>query len=127
MNVTVTRRILAVSSAAVLVSLASACGGGSAKASCEGAMKAFQDYTTQMSAATGDLGGINKAGAALATRLNELSGQADGELKTTLADLSTTWSGLKIDASDPAAAAAKLPQFATKASEATQKLASACS
>ncbi|WP_248959297.1 hypothetical protein [Sphaerisporangium perillae] len=127
MNLTIARQALAVSAAAALISLTSACGGGSTKAVCDDAVKAFQDYSTQAAAGAGDLAGFNKATADLAVKLKDLSGKADGELKTTLTDLSTSWGGFKIDPSNPAAAAGELQQFATKATEATQKLAVYCS
>ncbi|WP_405140809.1 hypothetical protein OG589_28095 [Sphaerisporangium sp. NBC_01403] len=127
MNITLTRRILAVSAASVLVSLSSACGGGSTKAVCDDAVKAIQDYSTQAAASAGNLDGFNKASADLATKLKDLSGKADGDLKTTLTDLSTSLGGIKIDTSNPGAAATELPKLATKATEATQKLALNCS
>ncbi|MEV7964518.1 hypothetical protein AB0O34_00840 [Sphaerisporangium sp. NPDC088356] len=90
-------------------------------------MKAFQDYGTQAAAGAGDLNSWNKATADLAAKLKDLSGKAEGDLKTTLTDLSASWGGFKIDTADPSAAAAQLPQFTTKATEATQKLAVNCS
>jgi hypothetical protein len=126
MNVSLTR-VLAVSAASALVSLTSACGGGTTKAVCDDALKAFQDYGSQAAAGAGDLKAWNKATADLATKLKDLSGKADGDLKSTLTDLSTSWGGFQLNTSDPSAAAAQLPQFATKATEATQKLAVNCS
>ncbi|MFG1874901.1 hypothetical protein ACGFIV_08705 [Sphaerisporangium sp. NPDC049003] len=127
MNIALTRRILAVAAASVLVSLTSACGGGSSKAVCDDALKAFQDYGNQAAAGAGNLDSWNKATADLAVKLKDLSGEADGDLKTTLTDLATSWGGFKIDTADPGAAATKVPEFATKATEATQKLAVNCS
>jgi hypothetical protein len=127
MNITLTRRVLAVSAASVLVSLTSACGGGDTKAVCDSAIKAFQDYGTQAAAGAGNLDSWNKATADLAAKLKDLSGKADGDLKTTLTDLSTSWGGFKINTADPSAAATELPKFATKATEGTQKLALNCS
>ncbi|MEO3807551.1 hypothetical protein ABGB17_00965 [Sphaerisporangium sp. B11E5] len=120
------RPALAVCAAAVLVSLTAACGGGGQPA-CQDAVKAFQDYSTQAAAGAGNLDAFNKANADLATKLKNLSDQADGDLKATLADLSATWGGIKIDPANPAAAATELSKLSSKASEATQKLASNCS
>jgi hypothetical protein len=127
MSSSLTRHVLAVSAATVLISLTAGCGGGSTQAVCQDAVKAFQDYSTHAAAGAGNLDAFNKATADLATTLKDLSGKADGDLKATLTDLSTSWGGIKIDLSDPAAAAPELAKMGTKATEATQKLAANCS
>ncbi|RCG27368.1 hypothetical protein DQ384_27115 [Sphaerisporangium album] len=127
MSISLPRHVLAVSAAAILVSLTAGCGGGSTQAVCQDAVKAFQDYSTQAAAGAGNLDAFNSANADLAAKLKDLSGKADGDLKATLADLSTSWGGIKIDASNPAAASGELAKMGTKATEATQKLAANCS
>src|SRR5689334_17947127 len=97
MSITLRRHALAVSAAAILVSLTTACGGGSTQAVCQDAVKAFQDYSTQAAAGAGNLQAFNTATADLATKLKDLSGKADGDLAATLSELSTTWGGIKID------------------------------
>ncbi|MEU9885215.1 hypothetical protein [Sphaerisporangium sp. NPDC051011] len=127
MSISLPRHILAVSATAILVSLTAGCGGGDTKAVCQDAIKAMQDYSTQAAAGGANLEGFNKANSDLAAKLKDLSDKADGDLKTTLADLSTSWGGMKIDMSDPAKAATELPKMATKATEAMQKLTTTCS
>ena len=119
-------RVLAVTAACVLVSLTSGCGGDT-KAVCDDAMKAFQDYGNQAAASATDLTAWNKATADLAAKLDALSGRADGDMKSALKDLATSFGTFKINTADPSAAAAQLPEFASKASEATQKLGRFCS
>ncbi|MFC7383209.1 hypothetical protein [Sphaerisporangium rhizosphaerae] len=127
MSLILSRRALAVCAAAVLLSLTTGCGGGSTKAVCQDAVKAFQDYSTQAAAGAGNLDAFNTANAGLAAKLKGLSGKADGHLKDTLTELSLTWGAIKIDASNPAAAATELTKLGTQATEATQKLAKDCS
>jgi hypothetical protein len=122
------RRGFGVTAAAALIALTAACGGGSANAAvCTDATKLINDYSTQVAAAAGDLEGINKATADLSTKFKELAGKADGDLSSALSDLSDVWAGFKIDASNPTAAAAQVPEMAKKAQEATVKLGTACS
>ncbi|GII63814.1 hypothetical protein Skr01_38990 [Sphaerisporangium krabiense] len=126
MSLNLPRHALAVVATAVLVSLTTGCGGGSTKAVCEDALKAFQDYSTQAAAGAGNLEAFNTATAGLAAKLKDLSGKADGDLKATLTDLSTTWGGIKIDVSNPTAAT-ELTKLTTQATDATQRLAKNCS
>ncbi|MFC6080590.1 hypothetical protein [Sphaerisporangium aureirubrum] len=126
MSINLSRYALAVSAAAILVSLTTACGGG-AQPVCQDAVKAFNDYSTQAAAGAGNLEAFNKANADLAAKLKDLSDKADGDLKATLADLSATWGGIKVDPSNPAAAATELSKLGTQATDATQKLAKNCS
>lgn len=126
MSINLSRSALVVSAAAVLISLTAACGGG-AQPACQDAIKAFEDYSTQAAAGAGNLDAFNKANADLAAKLKSLSDASEGDLKATLAELSVTWGGIKIDPANPAAAANELGKLSSQASEATQKLASSCS
>lgn len=119
------RNTLAVVAASTLLSLTAACSGGQT-AICEEATKAFTDYSTKAASAAGDIKGFNSATSDLAATLKDLSGKADGDLKTALAGMADSWGDFKIDLSDPAAAA-KLTEFGQKATQATQELATACS
>ncbi|MEZ0073881.1 hypothetical protein [Planotetraspora sp. GP83] len=121
------RNTLAVAAASVLLTLTAACGGGGDKAAvCQEAIKAFTDYSSKAGASAGNLEAINTATADLASTLKNLSGKADGDLKTALAGMADSWAAFKLDVSDPAAAA-KMTEFATKATQATQELGTACS
>ncbi|MBO3744649.1 hypothetical protein J5X84_01120 [Streptosporangiaceae bacterium NEAU-GS5] len=120
------RTSLAISASAAVVLLAGACG-GSKTAVCSDATKAFNDYSTQVAAAATNLDGINQATTDLASKLKELAGKADGDLASSLTKMADTFGGFKIDAADPTAAAGKLTEFTTKAGQAAQELASACS
>jgi hypothetical protein len=102
-------------------------GGGDKAAICADATKAFTQYGTDAGASAGDLGAFNQATSKLAATLKQLAGTADGDLKTTLSGMADSWSGVKIDTSDPAGSAAKVLEFAKKATEASTKLATACS
>ncbi|HEY9524192.1 MAG TPA: hypothetical protein VIR33_13200 [Thermopolyspora sp.] len=106
----------------------SASDGGSAdKATiCAGAKKAFSQYGTDAGASGGDLEAFNKAGDKLAATLNGLAGKADGDLKTTLSSMASSWGAVKIDPSDPAGSASKVLEFSKRATEQGKKLASAC-
>jgi hypothetical protein len=102
--------------------------GGSDKATlCAAATKAFSDYGTNASAGAGNLEAFNTASSKLAATLEKLAGKADGDLKTTLSGMATSWGGVKIDAADPAGSASKVLEFAKKATEESTKLATACS
>ncbi|MEW9532724.1 hypothetical protein [Microbispora sp. NPDC049125] len=117
---------LALAAASVLLSLTAACGSSAQASVCQDATKAFTDYSAKAGASAGNLENLNSATADLASRLKDLSGQADGDLKTALAGMADSWASFKIDITDPAATA-KLTEFTTKATQATQQLAAACS
>ncbi|MBP2705142.1 hypothetical protein JOL79_15105 [Microbispora sp. RL4-1S] len=119
------KNTLAVAAVAAILPL-TACGGSDQASVCQEATKAFTDYSTKAGASAGNIDGINSATADLAATLKDLSGKADGDLKTALTGMADSWAAFKIDVSDPAAAG-KLTEFATKATEATRQLASACS
>ncbi|GAA0367061.1 hypothetical protein GCM10009530_16170 [Microbispora corallina] len=117
---------LVVAAASALLTLTAACGGSAQASVCQEATQAFTDYSTKAGASAGNIDGINTATKDLAAKLKDLSGKADGDLKTALVGMADSWASFKIDVSDPGAAA-KLSQFATKATQATQDLAAACS
>ncbi|MCT9929007.1 hypothetical protein N5079_02110 [Planotetraspora sp. A-T 1434] len=120
------RNTLAVAAASALLALTAACGGGDKAAVCQDAIKAFTDYSSKAGASAGNLEAINTATADLASTLKSLSGKADGDLKTALTGMADSWANFKLDVSDPAAAT-KMTEFATKATQATQQLGTACS
>ncbi|MFC4529897.1 hypothetical protein [Sphaerisporangium dianthi] len=108
------------------MALSSACGAGGNAAVCEEATKAFTDYSSKAAASAGSMETFNSATAELAAELKGLAGKTDGDLKTALTGMADSWAGFKIDTSDPAVAT-KMSEFTTKATEATQQLAAACS
>ncbi|MDF5757279.1 hypothetical protein [Spongiactinospora sp. TRM90649] len=99
----------------------SAAGGSSAV--CADAQKVLTDFSTTVTAKIADPEGMNKAFADLSGKLKDLAAKADGEAATALNDLSTSFGGIKIDASNPTAA----NDAVTKMTEAGTKLAQACS
>ncbi|MFC7648852.1 hypothetical protein ACFQX6_56780 [Streptosporangium lutulentum] len=109
--------------------MTAACGGSAGSEICTDAAwtKSFTDYSAAAASSAGDLNKFNEATAKLSADLKTLAGTADGEVATALNDLATSLEGLKIDPSDPAAAAAAAGTMTTKLQEATTKLASACS
>ncbi len=125
-------RRLAVAAAAgiALISMTAACGASSANSAvCTEAAwsKPFADFTTAATSSAGDLNKYNDATAKLAADLKALAGTAEGEVATALNDLATSFESVKIDPNDPAAAATAAGSLATKAQEASTKLAAACS
>ncbi|MEV6859884.1 hypothetical protein AB0M44_02580 [Streptosporangium subroseum] len=109
--------------------MTAACGGSTNSAICTDAAwtKAFTDYTTAATASAGDPGKFNDATAKLSADLKTLAGTTDGDVATALNDLATSLGSIKIDPSDPAAAATALSGVGTKISEATANLVKACS
>ncbi|WP_344917603.1 hypothetical protein [Streptosporangium oxazolinicum] len=109
--------------------MTAACGASANSAVCTEASwsKPFADFNTAATASAGDLGKFNDATAKLAADLKALAGTADGEVATALTDLATSFESVKIDASDPAAAAAAAGSLTTKVQEASTKLVAACS
>ncbi|GLW12376.1 hypothetical protein Misp01_75040 [Microtetraspora sp. NBRC 13810] len=102
---------------------AAAVGGAAA---CQEATKIITDWSSQVTASAGDPDSYNKSIDDLTGKLNDLAGKAEGDVGSALTELSTTFGGLKIDASDPAALAAKLGELATASQSATTKLGNAC-
>lgn len=123
------RRISLAFAGIALVSMTAACGGSTNSAICTDAAwtKAFTDYTTAATASAGDPGKFNDATAKLSADLKTLAGTTDGDVATALNDLATSLGSIKIDPSDPAAAATALSGVGTKISEATANLVKACS
>jgi hypothetical protein len=121
------RTSLALSASAAVLVLTAACGAGDKVAVCSDATKAFSDYTSQITASAAKPEGVNKAFSDLSAKLKELSAKADGDLATSLTKMADTFDGIKIDVSDPTAAASKLTELSTKATSAAQELAAACS
>ncbi|MEV5408255.1 hypothetical protein AB0K60_05325 [Thermopolyspora sp. NPDC052614] len=148
-------RFLMVAAAATLLSLSAACGsgggavaggdsgttiaqggnsdggssgGGGDKAEiCQKATKALQDFGQAATASSsGDFSAFNAAAKKLGTELEQLAGEADGDLKTTLSSMATAWGSLKVDTSDLAGSANKILEASKQASEQTQKLVTAC-
>ncbi|MGJ6960431.1 hypothetical protein ACSDR0_00860 [Streptosporangium sp. G11] len=123
------RRLAVTAAGFALISMTAACGASANSAVCTEAAwsKPFADFTTAATASAGDLTKYNDATAKLAADLKALAGTADGEVATALNDLATSFESVKIDANDPAAAATAVSSLATKAQEASTKLAAACS
>ncbi|WP_055477868.1 hypothetical protein [Sphaerimonospora mesophila] len=122
------KKVLAVAGASALLAVtATACGAAANAATCQEAIKAFNDFSPKITAAAGDLEGFNKAMAGFGNDLAELAGKADGDVKSSLTKMAESFKNYKIDASDPAAATAKLPELVSEINGATQELATACS
>ncbi|WP_214412203.1 hypothetical protein [Sphaerisporangium fuscum] len=127
MSITVSRRVLAVTTASLFLSLsAAACGGSGDKAVCNDALQALRDYSSQVASTAGDFDKFNQASADLGAKLKDLSGKADGDLKSTLSDMASSWGSLKVDAKNPGAAAGDLQKAANEAAAASTKLGTAC-
>lgn len=120
------RKSFALAAVSALLTLTAACGGDKV-AICTDATKAITDWSSAAAASAGNLDGINTATTDLTTKLKDLSGKADGDLKASLEKLTESLGAFKIDSADPAGAAAKLTDFSKKMSEAGQELATACS
>ncbi|WP_433500026.1 hypothetical protein ACQP1K_06860 [Sphaerimonospora sp. CA-214678] len=122
------KKILAVAGASALLAVtAAACGAAGNVATCQEALKAFTDFSPKITAAAGDLGGFNEAMAEFGNQLTDLAGKADGDVKGSLTKMAESFKNYKIDASDPAAATAKLPELVSEINAAGQELGAACS
>ncbi|MGC5015378.1 hypothetical protein ACLQ2R_31860 [Streptosporangium sp. DT93] len=123
------RRIAVAAAGVALVSMTAACGGSANDEVCTGAAwtQSFTDFTTAMTGAAGDAGKINAAAAKLGADLKAVGAKADGDVAAALNDLGASFEAVKIDANDPAAAAAAMGPVTAKIQEAGTKLSAACS
>ncbi|MFO7250750.1 MAG: hypothetical protein DIU60_008360 [Actinomycetes bacterium] len=93
---------------------------------CDKARQALTRFSDRAASAVGDHSVFNKAAEDLSAELKELSDQADGELKTTLAAMARSWGSLKIDTSDLTASANAMTEATKQISEQTRNLITAC-
>jgi hypothetical protein len=134
-------RLLMAAAAAALLSLTAACGAGGTSDSgtgtasgggldkaaiCDKARQALQDFSQNAGASAGDFSAYNKAVEQLSTELDNLAGQADGDLKSALSEMSTTFGSFTIDAGNPVESAQKVLDAAKQATEQGKKLGEAC-
>jgi hypothetical protein len=120
-------RTLSVAGVSALLLITSACGGGNTTEICDQARAAMTQYTSDVAAAAGgDMDKINAAKDTYAAKLDELSGQADGDLKSALSSMASAFAQIKVDTSDPAGSAAKLSELSKQAVAGAQKLGKAC-
>ncbi|WP_406312788.1 hypothetical protein OHA77_30180 [Streptosporangium sp. NBC_01639] len=120
------RRIAVAVAGVALLSMTAACGSGNA-ALCTEAQQLITGYTSSMAANVGDLEKFNQANQKLGEDLKALAAKSDGDVASALNDVATSMGGLKIDAKDPSAAAAAVPEFSKKLTEAGVKLQTSCS
>ncbi|GAA5055623.1 hypothetical protein GCM10023259_037730 [Thermocatellispora tengchongensis] len=121
------RRTLAIAAVAAALVGTAACGpGADTRATCAEAQKIMTEFPNKLSASVADPASFNKATDELAADLKALADKSDGDLAGALTDLSTLFGAVKIDASNPAAATAKLTELSTNAQNAAVKLGQAC-
>ncbi|GAA4234944.1 hypothetical protein FHR32_000981 [Streptosporangium album] len=121
------RRIAVAAAGVALLSMTAACGGSGNAALCTEAQQLITSYTSSMASNVGDLEKFNQSNQKLGDDLKALAAKSDGDAASAMNDVAASMSGLKIDAKDPAAAAAALPEFSKKLTEAGVKLQTACS
>lgn len=123
----IVNRTLGVAGVSALLLITSACGGGNTAEICDQAKAASAQYASDMAAAAGgDLSTIDAAKDTYVGKLGELSGQADGDLKSALSSMASAFAQIKVDTSDPAGSAAKLSELSKQAVEGARKLGKAC-
>ncbi|MFI6506981.1 hypothetical protein ACIBCT_05195 [Streptosporangium sp. NPDC050855] len=123
------RRIAVAVAGAALFTMTAACGSAANDEVCTGTAltKSFNDFTTAATGSAGDPAKFNAATAKLGTDLKAQAANADGDVAAALNDMATSFEAVKIDANDPAAAAAAMGPLTSKMQEASSKLAAACS
>ncbi len=123
----IVNRTLSVAGVSALLLITSACGGGNTTEICDQAKAASSAYASSIAAAAGgDFSKVNAAKDEYVEKLDELSGQADGDLKSALSSMASSFGKIEIDSSDLAGSAAKLTELSRQAADAAQRLGKAC-